>query len=51
MKKEMMYSPLVDITKILKGIPDRKKPCDRETTEDGTEVSLEGDMGEKPHHG
>lgn len=51
MEKEKMYSPLVDITKILKGIPDRKEPCDREITDDGTEVILDDDMGSKPKHG
>lgn len=51
MKKEKMYSPLVDITKILRGIPDREKPCDREVTDDGTEIILEDDMEDKPHRG
>ncbi len=46
-----MGCPLVDIAKTLQDIPDRSEPCDREVAEDGTEIILNGDMGDEPYHG
>jgi len=38
-----MDCPLADAAKMLRDIPDRGEPCDRETATDGTEIILEND--------
>lgn len=50
-EQENMDCPLVDIVRTLKDIPDRGEPCDREIADDGTQVILNGDMGNEPHYG
>lgn len=51
MENENMDCPLMDITRTLQGIPDRSEPCDREIADDGTQIILEGDMGDEPYYG
>lgn len=50
-EERSMDCPLVDITRTLRDIPDRSEPCDREIAPDGTEIILEGDMGDEPQYG
>ena len=51
MENENMDCPLMDITRTLQGIPDRSQPCDREVTNDGTEIILENDIGDELYFG
>lgn len=51
MENENMDCPLVDITRTLEEIPDRDEPCDRENTEDGTEIILDNDSENTVYYG
>lgn len=51
MENENMDCPLVDITRTLEEIPDRDEPCDREITEDGTEIILDNDSENTVYYG
>ena len=50
-EQEKMSCPLVDAVRVLRDMPDRSEPCDREVADDGTQIILNGDMGDEPYYG